>query len=75
MRALLSKAELVILDEVLSGIDLLSREKIETLIDDHSGKTFIVISHEPVKKLKFNRNFVMTNGVLTNGELVYAQLQ
>jgi subfamily B ATP-binding cassette protein HlyB/CyaB len=74
MRALLSKAELVILDEVLSGIDLLSREKIEALIDGND-KTFIVISHEPVKKLKFDRNFVMTNGVLTNGELAYAQLQ
>jgi len=75
MRALLSRAEIVILDEVLSGIDLHSREKIESLIDDVNDKTFIVISHEPVKKLKFNRNFVMTNGVLTNGELVYAQLQ
>jgi len=75
MRALLSRAELVILDEVLSGIDLLSREKIEALIDGIQDKTFIVISHEPVKRLKFDRNFVLTNGVLTNGELVYAQLQ
>ncbi len=75
MRALLNKAELVILDEVLSGIDLLSREKIEGLIDSMPDKTFIVISHEPVKKLKFDRNFVMTNGVLTDGELAYAQLQ
>ena len=74
MRALLGKAELVILDEVLSGIDLLSREKIEALINVND-KTFIVISHEPVKKLTFDRNYVMTNGVLTNGEFAYAQLQ
>jgi subfamily B ATP-binding cassette protein HlyB/CyaB len=80
MRALLSKGELVILDEVLSGIDLPSRERIEGLIDTFQDKTFIVISHEPVRKLRFDRNFVLTNGVLTHGaltnrELLHAQLQ
>jgi subfamily B ATP-binding cassette protein HlyB/CyaB len=67
MRALLSEAEIIILDEVLSGIDVESREKIETLIDVMEDKTFIIISHEPVRSMEFDRNFV-----LTNGELVYA---
>lgn len=67
MRALLSKAELLVLDEVLSGIDLPSREKIEGLIDSIHDRAFIVISHEPVHNLTFDRSFIMTNG-----ELVYA---
>jgi subfamily B ATP-binding cassette protein HlyB/CyaB len=64
MRALLSKAGIVILDEVLSGIDLASREKIEALVGALTEKTFIVISHEPVRNLKFDRNFVVDNGEL-----------
>lgn len=67
MRALLSTAELIILDEVLSGIDLPSREKIEGLIDSMNDRAFIVISHEPVHNLSFDRSFVMNNG-----ELIYA---
>lgn len=67
MRALLSNAELILLDEVLSGIDLPSREKIEGLIDSINDRAFIVISHEPVHNLNFDRSFVMTNG-----ELIYA---
>jgi subfamily B ATP-binding cassette protein HlyB/CyaB len=68
MRALLSRAEIVILDEVLSGIDLLSRERIERLIESTDSRAFILISHEPVKNMKFDRNFT-----LSNGELVYAE--
>lgn len=68
MRALLSNAEVIILDEVLSGIDLTSREKIEARIDSMPDKTFILISHEPVRNLKFDKNLV-----LSNGSLEYAQ--
>jgi ATP-binding cassette, subfamily B, bacterial HlyB/CyaB len=67
MRALLSDAELVILDEVLSGIDVASREKIETLIAETTERTFIVISHEPVRHMEFDKAFL-----LTKGELAYA---
>jgi len=67
MRALLSDAEIVILDEVLSGIDAASREKIETLIEGATEKTFIVISHEPVRHMEFDKGFL-----LTKGELAYA---
>src|SRR5258706_397227 len=72
MRALLSKAELIILDEVLSGIDMRSREGIEMLIDTVNDKAFIIISHEPVRKLRFDKHCVMTNGVLTNENVAYA---
>ncbi len=75
MRALLSKAELIILDEVLSGIDLVSREKIEALVDTVIDKAFIIISHEPVRSLRFDRCYKLTNGVLTNETFAYAALQ
>ncbi|MBI3481907.1 MAG: ATP-binding cassette domain-containing protein [Bacteroidetes bacterium] len=75
MRALLSKAEIVILDEVLSGIDMISREKIEGLIDAVTDRAFIIISHEPVRKLRFDKYYLMTNGVITNEKLAYAELQ
>jgi len=67
MRALLSNAEVIILDEVLSGIDVISRGKIETLISDTEGNTFIIISHEPIHHVEFDKGFL-----LTKGELVYA---
>ena len=67
LRALLSNAEVVILDEVLSGIDAASREKIEDLINRTSDKTFVIISHEPVRHVNFDHEFF-----LTNGELAYA---
>lgn len=67
MRALLSKAEVVILDEVLSGIDSSSRMSIEKLIDKTTDKTFIVISHESVANIEFD-----TYLSLSNGELVCA---
>jgi subfamily B ATP-binding cassette protein HlyB/CyaB len=65
MRALLSEAEVIILDEVLSGIDLGSRQKIEALIESTNDRTFIIISHEPIRNLAFDRNIIMTNGLLT----------
>ena len=67
MRALLSDAEVVILDEVLSGIDATSRERTESLINRTSDKTFVIISHEPVRHVDFDQEFI-----LTHGELAYA---
>ncbi len=66
LRALLSQAEVIIFDEVLSGIDAESRERIEKLINEIDHKTFIVISHEAVKNLMFDRNFVLNNGELAH---------
>lgn len=62
MRALLSDAELIILDETLSGIDQESRKKIENYLNRQTGRSFIVISHEPLYHLKFSKTLIMNNG-------------
>ena len=64
MRALLSKAELIILDEVLSGMDIESRNKVESLINSTKEKTFIIISHEPITNIQFAKKYKITNGEL-----------
>ena len=64
MRALLSKAELIILDEVLSGMDIESRNKVESLINNTKEKTFIIISHEPITNIQFAKKYKITNGEL-----------
>lgn len=64
MRALLSKAELIILDEVLSGMDIESRNKVESLINGTKEKTFIIISHEPITNIQFAKKYKITNGEL-----------
>ena len=64
MRALLSTAEIVILDEVLSGIDSSSRIVIEKTITD-MDKAILIISHEAVEYVTFNKTFVLSQGVLT----------
>lgn len=63
LRALLSDAEVIILDEVLSGIDASSRKIIEQTLTD-SNKTLLVISHEATDGIKFNKTFVLENGEL-----------
>lgn len=64
LRALLSKAELIILDEVLSGMDIESRNKVESLINNTKEKTFIIISHEPITNIEFTKKYKITNGEL-----------
>lgn len=63
LRALVSKAELLILDEVLSGLDSDSRIKIENVIN-LIEKTLIIISHEDVHNINFNKEFIIKNGEL-----------
>ncbi|WP_170970969.1 ABC transporter transmembrane domain-containing protein [Ilyomonas limi] len=62
LRALLSDAELIIIDEVLSGIDKESKEKIEAFINQDSTRAFIIISHEPVDNIRFDKAIMLTNG-------------
>jgi len=62
LRAFLSDAELIIIDEVLSGIDKESKEKIEAFINQQNGKAFIVISHEPVENVRFDKTIRLLNG-------------
>lgn len=62
LRALLSEAELIIIDEVLSGIDIESKEKIENFINQQTQRSFIIISHEPVDKIEFSKTIRLING-------------
>ena len=63
MRALLSEAEIIILDEVLSGIDYDSRLIIEQTITE-TEKTILVISHESTEKIEFNKLYQLADGEL-----------
>lgn len=64
LRAFLSDAELIIIDEVLSGVDKESKEKIEAYINK-SDRAFIVISHEPVENIRFDKILQLKNGVVS----------
>jgi len=63
LRAFFSEAEIIILDEVLSGIDMESRSNIEKLID-LDKRTFIIISHEPIEDINFKKKHTLQNGKL-----------
>jgi subfamily B ATP-binding cassette protein HlyB/CyaB len=63
MRAIISKAEIIILDEVLSGIDKDSRIMIEKYIN-RDPRTFIIVSHEPVNEISFTKKYEINNGEL-----------
>jgi subfamily B ATP-binding cassette protein HlyB/CyaB len=54
MRALLSDAELIIMDETLSGIDKESKARIEQYINNIQDRAFIIISHEPIELIDFS---------------------
>jgi subfamily B ATP-binding cassette protein HlyB/CyaB len=64
LRALFADAELIILDEVLSGMDNESRDKVEAHIDADQSKTYIIISHEPIHHIQFNSTYKISNGEL-----------
>lgn len=69
MRALLSDAELIILDEILSGIDKESKEKIENYLNNETQRSFILISHEEVEHLKFSKTITIQNGSIEQLQL------
>ncbi len=64
LRALFAETEIIILDEVLSGMDIESRNKVESLINNDEDKTYIIISHEPIKNINFSKKYKITNGEL-----------
>jgi ATP-binding cassette, subfamily B, bacterial HlyB/CyaB len=64
LRALFAHAEIIILDEVLSGMDIESRNKVEIMINNDHSKTFIIISHEPINNIQFTKKYKITNGEL-----------
>ena len=64
LRAFFSSAEIIILDEVLSGMDNESRTKVENWIDEIRDVTFIIISHEPITNINFSQKYKIANGEL-----------
>lgn len=74
LRAFFSSAEIIILDEVLSGMDNESRTKVEKLINDYNSPllrrgvggevSFIIISHEPITNINFSQKYKIANGEL-----------
>ena len=69
LRALLSEAELIIIDEVLSGIDIESKEKIERYINKQTQRSFIIISHEPIDGIEFDKTIRLANGNVFENKL------
>lgn len=65
LRALFALTELIILDEVLSGMDIESRNMVESLINNDNKKTYIIISHEPINNIDFTRKFKISHGELS----------
>ena len=64
LRALFAQADIVILDEVLSGMDIESRNMVETMIENAKDKTYIIISHEPITNINFSKKYKITDGEL-----------
>lgn len=64
LRVLFSNAEIIILDEVLSGMDLESRHKVENVINNDTTKTYIIISHEPITNINFSKKYKIHDGEL-----------
>ncbi|ALW86668.1 hypothetical protein AUC43_17225 [Hymenobacter sedentarius] len=64
MRGLFSTADVLILDEVLSGIDAASRIQIEGLLNEFTNKILIVISHEAIDYLCFTKHYSLEHGTL-----------
>ena len=69
IRALLSDAELIILDETLSGIDQESKEKIEAYLNSQTDRSFIIISHEPLNHIQFSKTVRMQHGSIEQLQL------
>lgn len=71
LRAFLSNAELIIIDEVLSGIDAASKEQIEAFINRENKRAFIIISHEPVETIRFDKTIKLLNGNICTSQTEY----
>ena len=63
LRGLFSGADVLILDEVLSGIDAESRMRIEGLLNEFK-RILIVISHEAIDYIRFTKHYSLEHGTL-----------
>ena len=64
LRALVSDAEIIIMDEVLSGLDQEVRAKIELVLNS-TPKTLIIVSHEEINNIVFTQKYLVENGRLS----------
>ena len=60
----MADADLILLDEIFNGIDAWSKQKAELLIDLIDDKSFIIISHIPIEKIRFTKKYKLENGLL-----------
>lgn len=68
LRALFSKAELIIFDEVFRGLDPESQYSIERVLNQMKDRTMIFISHDPFKCLTVDRQYYIEAGRLQEVE-------
>ncbi len=64
LRGLFSKAEILILDEVLSGIDANTRTQVELFLNQQTDKSLIIVSHEPITHIHFHKQYILDHGKL-----------
>ena len=64
LRALMTDAELIILDEIFNGLDKESKARTEELIQNINDKAFIIISHMSTENILFDHTYDIKNGIL-----------
>lgn len=64
LRALMTNANLVILDEIFSGYDVVSKKNAEALISGLDDRTFIIITHSQIDHIDFTQKYNIKNGFL-----------
>ncbi|NNC95986.1 MAG: ATP-binding cassette domain-containing protein [Chitinophagales bacterium] len=64
LRALMSDASMIILDEIFIGIDSESRTRIEKLLNSINDKAFLITSHIDTPTIQYNAHYKMTKGEL-----------
>ncbi|MCP3931993.1 MAG: ATP-binding cassette domain-containing protein [Bacteroidetes bacterium] len=66
LRALMTDADLIILDEIFNGMDKFSKDRAEVLLDFIPEKAFVIISHIPLNNLRLDKKYLLENGRLLN---------
>ena len=64
LRALMSDAQVIILDEIFNGIDEETQRRAEIVLDMIEEKTFVIISHIPLNNISFNKKYTLEDGRL-----------
>ena len=64
LRALMSGADVIILDEIFNGMDKESVSRAQFLLELLEDTAFVLISHLPVDGMHFHKNYRLENGTL-----------